>query len=53
MIQEIINKINMAKVNRIANRQKTGPKIGFHRKKKTQRGQYVINDDYAIKARKA
>jgi hypothetical protein len=43
----------MAKINRIANRQKTGPKTGFHRKKKTQRGQYIINDDYAIKARKA
>jgi len=43
----------MAKVNRIKNRQKTGPKVWFHRKKKTQRGQYIIRDDYAIKAKKA
>lgn len=43
----------MAKVNRIQNRQKTGPKVWFHRKKKTQRGQYIIRDDYAIKAKKA
>lgn len=43
----------MAKKNRIVNRQKTGPKTGFHRKKKTQRGNYIINDEYAIKARKA
>lgn len=43
----------MAKKNRIENRQKTGQKIGFHRKKKTQRGQYIVNDEYSEKARKA
>lgn len=43
----------MAKRNRIVNKQKTGPKTGFHRKKKVQRWQYVINDPYAEKARKA
>ena len=43
----------MAKVNRIKNKQKTGPKTGFHRKKKGNRGQYVIRDEYAEKARKA
>lgn len=43
----------MAKRNRVVNKQKTGPKTGFHRKKKKQRGQYVINDEYAEKARKA
>lgn len=53
MIQQINYQKNMAKRNRIQNRQKTGPKTGFHRKKKVQRGKYVINDEYAEKARKA
>ena len=44
----------MAKVNRIQNRRKpTAPKVWFHRKKKVQRGAYVVTDEYAIKARKA
>jgi hypothetical protein len=37
MIQQINYQKNMAKKNRIENRQKTGPKIGFHRKKKVNR----------------
>jgi len=43
----------MAIKNRIQNRQKWPLKVGFHRKKKTNQGKYVVNDDYAIKARKA
>jgi len=43
----------MAKVNRVENKQKTWPKVWFHRKKKTQRWKYVINDEYTLKARKA
>lgn len=43
----------MAKANRIKNRQAKPQKIGFHRKKKVQQGRYVVNDEYAIKARKA
>ena len=43
----------MAKANRIENRQKTAVKSGFHRKKKTQRWNYVMRDEYAIKAQKA
>lgn len=43
----------MAKANRIENRQKWPMKIGFHRKKKTQKGSYIIRDEYAIKAQKA
>ncbi|MDD5769561.1 MAG: RlmE family RNA methyltransferase [Candidatus Gracilibacteria bacterium] len=43
----------MAKINRIENRQ-TGPmKIGFHRKKKVQRGNFVVQDEYFQKAKKA
>ena len=43
----------MAKVNRIQNRQKAPMKTGFHRKKKVNRGNYVVRDEYAIKAQKA
>lgn len=43
----------MAKVNRIWNRQAKPQKIGFHRKKKVQQGRYIVNDEYAIQARKA
>jgi len=43
----------MAIRNRIQNRQKGPLKVGFHRKKKTQRWDYIVNDEYAIKARKA
>jgi len=43
----------MAKVNRVQNRQKWPLKVGFHRKKKTTQGKYVVNDEYAIKAKKA
>ncbi len=43
----------MAKANRIENRQKAPLKVGFHRKKKTQRWNYIIRDEYAIKAQKA
>jgi 23S rRNA (uridine2552-2'-O)-methyltransferase len=53
MIHKINYQKNMAKKNRIENRQKTAQKIGFHRKKKTQRGQYIVNDEYSEKARKA
>jgi len=31
----------------------TKTKTGFHRKKKSQRWAYVVNDEYAVKARKA
>lgn len=43
----------MAKRNRIANRQAKPQKVGFHRKKKVQQWRYVVNDEFAIKARKA
>ncbi|MCP4524226.1 MAG: RlmE family RNA methyltransferase [Candidatus Gracilibacteria bacterium] len=43
----------MAKRNRIQNKKNHAPKTGFHRKKKVQRGKYVINDEFAEKARKA
>ena len=44
----------MAKINRPENKKKpTAPKTGFHRKKKVQRGSYQVNDEYAVKARKA
>lgn len=43
----------MAIKNRIQNRQKGPIKVGFHRKKKTQRWNYIVNDEYAIKAKKA
>lgn len=43
----------MAKKNRIENKQKGPMKVGFHRKKKTNRWNYVIRDEYAIKAQKA
>jgi len=43
----------MAKRNRINNRQSRPMKVWFHRKKKTNQGKYVVNDNYAIKARKA
>lgn len=40
----------MAKQNRPKNNQKKVIKTGFHRKKKTHRGNYEIRDQYAIKA---
>lgn len=43
----------MAKKNRVQNKKSVAPKTGFHRKKKVQRGQYIIRDEYAIKAKKA
>lgn len=43
----------MAKANRIENKQKWPMKIWFHRKKKVQRWNYVVRDEYAIKAQKA
>jgi len=46
----------MAKANRVVKWQKrkqSWPKVGFHRKKKVQRGSYQIRDEYAEKARKA
>lgn len=43
----------MAIKNRIQNKQKWPQKVGFHRKKKTNQWKYVVNDEYAIKARKA
>lgn len=43
----------MAKANRIENKQKWPMKVWFHRKKKTQRWNYIIRDEYAIKAQKA
>jgi len=43
----------MAKANRLENRQKWPIKVGFHRKKKVQRGNYIVRDEYAIKAQKA
>lgn len=44
----------MAKKNRIENRQKwPSQKTGFHRKKKVQRGNYVVQDEYFQKAKKA
>jgi len=42
----------MAKINRIKNRQTTPIKVGFHRKKKIQRWNYIIHDEYAIRAQK-
>jgi len=38
-----------AKKRPIAN---TQPKTGFHRKKKVQRGQFVVHDDYFFRAKK-
>ena len=43
----------MSKKNRISNKQKWPIKTGFHRKKKTQRGNFIVHDEYAIKAQKA
>lgn len=43
----------MAKKNRIENRQTPSQKTWFHRKKKTQRGAYVVQDEYFQKAKKA
>ena len=43
----------MAKINRIKNKKSHAPKVWFHRKKKVQRWSYIVNDEYAIKARKA
>lgn len=43
----------MAKKNRITNRQAKPMKVGFHRKKKTNQWNYIVRDEYAIKAQKA
>jgi hypothetical protein len=43
----------MAKKNKLQNKQKGYLKTGFHRKKKTTQGKYIVNDEYTIKARKA
>ena len=43
----------MAKINRAQNKKSTKQKVWFHRKKKVQRWAYVVNDEYAVKARKA
>ena len=43
----------MAKKNRIQIKQKWPLKVWFHRKKKVNRWNYVIRDEYAIKAQKA
>lgn len=43
----------MAKANRIQNRQSKPIKVWFHRKKKTNQGRFIVNDEYTIKARKA
>lgn len=43
----------MAKRNRVNNRQAKPQKTWFHRKKKVQQWRFVVNDEYAIKARKA
>ncbi len=39
----------MAKRNRIQNRQAKPMKVGFHRKKKTNQGKFMVNDEYTIK----
>lgn len=43
----------MAKKNRVQNRKTEPVKTWFHRKKKVQRWIYVVNDEYAVKAKKA
>ena len=43
----------MAKRNRISNRQSRPIKTWFHRKKKVSRWNFVVRDEYAIKAQKA
>lgn len=43
----------MAKINRIQNKQAKPIKTWFHRKKKVQRWVFIVNDEYAIKAKKA
>lgn len=43
----------MAKKNRIENKQSWPMKIWFHRKKKVQRGNFVVQDEYFMKAKKA
>ena len=43
----------MAIKNRVQNKKETTVKTWFHRKKKVQRGNFVVNDEYAIKAKKA
>ena len=43
----------MAKENRVENRKTIKPKTGFHRKKKVHRWSFIVNDEYAIKAKKA
>ena len=43
----------MAKKNRIQNKKHSWLKVWFHRKKKVSKWNYVINDEYTLKARKA
>ncbi|MDP2091046.1 MAG: RlmE family RNA methyltransferase [Candidatus Gracilibacteria bacterium] len=43
----------MAKINRAENKKATPIKTGFHRKKKVNKGSYIVNDEYAIQAKKA
>ncbi|MDF1682346.1 MAG: hypothetical protein P1U46_00840 [Patescibacteria group bacterium] len=43
----------MAKINRNKKNVSSKPKEGFHRKKNTKRGNYIVRDEYAIKAQKA
>ena len=42
----------MAKKNRIQNKKHSWLKVWFHRKKKVSKWNYVINDEYTLKARK-
>jgi len=43
----------MAKKNRIENRQTWPMKVWFHRKKKVQRWNFIVQDEYFLKAKKA
>lgn len=43
----------MAKANRTDSKQKWPLKVWFHRKKKVQRWNYIIRDEYFVKAQKA
>lgn len=43
----------MAKRNRVQNKQRWPLKTWFHRRKKTTKGKFMVNDEYTIKARKA
>ncbi len=43
----------MAKINRTENKKITTIKTWFHRKKKVNKWSYIVNDEYAIQAKKA